>query len=306
MYTFVFTSSDTYPAGQLDPSNYSTFALILGGLITLWCLLTTHFTRRDVPYLLQPVANTPKLNVLDLARQVLLALQSPNFRLVFVAVLLFAGIAGTGQVFDIYMNTYFWEFKPTDLRWFALSIVGAMGAFVAIPLLQKRLQKQTILVIALSCTMVLAMIKVIFRFIDIWPDNGDPMLLVALVIHGSLIAFLLTSGGIMFGSMVADLVDEQELRVQRRQEGVFASAIGFSAKATSSIGLILGGFLLDFVVAFPRGTQPGEVDSGILFRLALTDGIAVPIFYTLPILLLSRYTLTRSRLMEIQTELRRE
>jgi GPH family glycoside/pentoside/hexuronide:cation symporter len=132
------------------------------------------------------------------------------------------------------------------------------------------------------------------------------MLLVALVIHGSLIAFLLTSGGIMFGSMVADLVDEQELRVQRRQEGVFASAIGFSAKATSSIGLILGGFLLDFVVAFPRGTQPGEVDSGILFRLALTDGIAVPIFYTLPILLLSRYTLTRSRLMEIQTELRRE
>ena len=68
----------------------------------------------------------------------------------------------------------------------------------------------------------------------------------------------------------------------------------------------MGGFLLDFVVAFPRGTQPGEVDADTLIRLAVSDGIAVPLLYLVPILMLTRYTLTRDRLESIQAELRRE
>jgi hypothetical protein len=59
-------------------------------------------------------------------------------------------------------------------------------------------------------------------------------------------------------------------------------------------------------VSFPRGTQPGEVEYDVLFRLAVTDGIVVPICYFLPIFMLSRYTLTRDRLETIQAELRRE
>ena len=305
MYTFVFTSSGEYPAGQLDPRNYPLFAMITGGLITLWCLVSTHMTRREIPYLLQPVEKTPKFSFMDLAKQVLLALQSKNFRLIFVSMLFFAGIAGIGGVFDMYMNTYFWEFKPDDLRWFAFTFFGAIVAFTLVPLLQKRFQKQHILVTVLSATMVFAILKVVFRFADIWPDNGDPWLLVALVIHACFGAGLLTTAGIMFGSMVADMVDEQELMIGRRQEGVFSSAIGFSSKATSSLGLIIGGFLLDYVIGFPRGTQPGEVADGILFLLAVTDGIAVPICYFLPIWMLTRYTLTRDRLSSIQAELGR-
>ena len=306
VYTYVFTSSEAYPAGQLDPANYSLFAMVLGGLITLWCLLSTHLTRREVPYLLQPVKETPKFDLRELVGQVLLALGSSNFRLIFICVLLFAGIAGIGQVFDIYMNTYFWEFKPDDLRWLALAIIGAMLSFATIPPLQKLYQKQTLLIAALAATMVLAMLKVTFRFAGIWPENGDPWLLIALIAHTSVMVYLLTTAAIMFGSMIADLVDEQEHRVQRRQEGVFSSAIGFSAKATSSLGLIIGGLLLDFMIGFPRGTQPGEVDADILFRLAFIDGIIVPVCYFLPIYMLSRYTLTRERLAEIQTELLRE
>ena len=89
-----------------------------------------------------------------------------------------------------------------------------------------------------------------------------------------------------------------------RQEGVFASSVSFANKATSSVGLIAGGFLLDFVVRFPRGTQPGEIDADVLFRLAFTDGIGVTIFYLLPIILMLRYSLTEGRLDEIQGELK--
>ena len=92
--------------------------------------------------------------------------------------------------------------------------------------------------------MVLAIMKVCFRFWDIWPENGDPMLLTLLVTHSSAMVYLLTTCGIMFGSMMADLMDEQELATGRRQEGVFSAAISLSAKTTSSLGLIIGGFLL--------------------------------------------------------------
>ena len=60
--------------------------------------------------------------------------------------------------------------------------------------------------------------------------------------------------------MMADLMDEQELATGRRQEGVFSAAISFSAKATSSLGLIIGGSLLDFVIAFPTQADIGTVD----------------------------------------------
>jgi Na+/melibiose symporter-like transporter len=305
IYSLVFPTTEAYAAGQLNPAGYPLFAICLGATVSTWCILTTHLTRRETPYLLQPVAMTPIFNITDLVRQVMLALTLPNFRLLFIAVFLFAGIAGVGQVFDIYMNTYFWEFAGEDLRWFTLTIAGAAFAFVTLPVLQTRFQKHTILVWVLAALMLLAMIKVIFRFADIWPDNGETSLLVALVMHGSLSAYMITVSAVMFGSMVADLVDEQEAQVHLRQEGVFSSAIGFSAKATSSLGLIIGGFLLDFVVAFPRGTQPGEVESATLTTLAITDGIVIPILYFLPIYLLSRYTLTRDRLGEIQASLQR-
>ena len=103
----------------------------------------------------------------------------------------------------------------------------------------------------LSCSLVLGMMRVGGRFLGLWPDNGDPMLLYVLILNLAAIVFCMTIGGIMFASMIADMVDEQELRTGLRQEGIFGSAIAFSSKAVTSLGLIIGGLLLDFVIAMP-------------------------------------------------------
>jgi glycoside/pentoside/hexuronide:cation symporter, GPH family len=305
VFTFVFPGSEQYAKGQLDPRNYPLFAIVLGLLIPTWCLLTTHLTRREIPYLLQPVKPTPRLQFTALLGQILLAFHSPNFRRLFVAFMLFSGIAGINGVFEIYMNTYFWEFGTGELRWFGFVLIGALLAFAVIPPLQRRFEKQSILVLALATSLVFGMLKVALRFADVWPDNGDPLLLVLFVIHASVIVALLTVAGIMFSSMMADLVDEQEIRMKIRQEGVFISAIGFASKSVSSIGLIVGGLLLDLMIRFPRQSPPGEVDADTLFRLAFIDGIAVPALYVIPIYLLTRYSLTRVQLEDIQSELGR-
>ncbi len=303
MYTLVFVSSEEYPAGQLNPANYPLFAIVVASLITFWCLLTTHMTRKDIKYLRQPTENSRAVSLTRSWADIRIALSSRNYRLLFVATLMFAGLGGVGGVFDIYMNTYFWEFRTEDLRWFFLVIFGAMAAVALAPLLQKRFQKHHILVVMMSCVMINAMAKVLFRFLDVWPDNGDPMLLNLLILQGVLQMFLLNTAGIMFVSMIGDLTDEQHLRVGLRQEGVFASATSFSAKATSSIGLTVGGLLLDAVIRFPRGTGVGEVADDVLIRLAVVDAIVVPLFFFVPIWLMARYTLTRAQLEHIQDTL---
>lgn len=118
------------------------------------------------------------------------------------------------------------------------------------------IQKQAILAVALVISLALGMLKVTLRLFDVLPDNSDPMILVVFVIHASIVVAVLTVGGVMISFMIADLVDEQELRVNLRHEGVFTSAIGFASKSVSSIGLIIGGLLLDLVIRFPRHLCP--------------------------------------------------
>ncbi len=107
----------------------------------------------------------------------------------------------------------------------------------------------------------------------------------------------------MFASMMADIADHQELQNGLRQEGVFSGGIAFSGKMTNGFGLILGGLLLDFVIVFPTGLQPGEVAKDVLIRMAVIDGIIMPALNIIPFLLLLKYKLDRAAVRDIQNQL---
>ncbi|MFP6809155.1 MAG: MFS transporter [Pseudomonadales bacterium] len=303
-YQLIFPNTEEYPAGILNPEMYSFFGFVVACLVILWALISTHGTRKEIPYLLQPTKPTPRFSLKRVIDEVILALKNANFRRLFFLFVMFSGLAGIGGVFDIYMNTYFWEFTSDDLPWFAVAAIGAIAAFITIPAIQRRLDKQIVLQYFLGLFMIGAILKVCFRFWGIWPDNGDPLLLQLLIVHAIVQIYLITTCGIMVGSLIADLMDEQELETSKRQEGVFSAAISFSSKATSSIGIIIGGFLLDFVVVMPTQAALGSVDEDTLFRLAVTDGVVIPLLFFVPIYLTSRITMTRKRLAEVQVELK--
>ena len=302
-WEYLFPKTEEYEFGQLNPEYYPVFAVVVGLLVILWSLISSLGTLKEIPYVLQPTRETPPFSFRRTFDEVVLALKNANFALLFLVFMLFSGLAGVGGVFDIYMNTYFWEFTPDELQLFALAAFGAIASFICVPWLQRTIDKHTMLQWFLSVFMINAMLRVAFRFWDIWPENGDPMLVYLLVGHSIIQVFLLTTCGIMVGSLLADLLDEQELDTGRRQEGVFASAISFGSKATSSVGIVIGGLLLDFVIAFPRQTGVGEVDDQTLFVLALNDGIIIPALFFIPIFLMSKMTMTRKRLDDIQAEL---
>ena len=83
---------------------------------------------------------------------------------------------------------------------------------------------------------------------------------------------------------------------------MLAAGVAFSTKAVGSLGVIVGGFLLEFFIQFPQAGQT-EISEDVLFRLAITDAIVVNSLLLIPTFLISKYTLTRSNFAAVQAAL---
>ena len=142
------------------------------------------------------------------------------------------------------------------------------------------------------------------RLLGLMPPNGHPALLPILIVHTIILVTAVIVIGILLSSMVADVMDENELETGKRQEGMFSSVIAFTAKATSGIGGFVAGVALD-VIDFPKGAAPGTVPDEKLFLLGLAVGPCMFVLYLLSLVFLRHYRITRARYAEIFEELER-
>lgn len=302
VWTYVFPSTPQYTPGHLNPHGYTLFAPLLGSLVALAVLMTTHLTVREIPYLLQlaPGSSPRRGNVLvELAQ----AARNRDFMLLAAGILVSAAITGTGTALDLYALTYFWGLTPESLRWFSIAVVGSVAAFAMLGPLQARFEKHHVVVVGSLFNLAAGFTLVGLRFAHVLPENGEPRLLVVLIGYTIVRVTSDTLIGIMFASMVADTLDAQELRTGRRQEGVFSAALSFAGKATSGFGVMIGGVLLEHVIAMPIGASPGAIDAGVITRLGVVAGFGLPAFFLIPIALTAVYRVTRARHVEIRAGL---
>ena len=102
--------------------------------------------------------------------------------------------------------------------------------------------------------------------------------------------------------MLADIVDEQELRSGQRQEGMVFSAIAFSGKATSALGTMIGGFALS-AIGFPPNVDAAGVPPDVVFRMGVLMGPILGVCHVVPIVIYSFYRLDKKRLAEVHERL---
>jgi Na+/melibiose symporter-like transporter len=302
-WTFIFPSSPTYHPGQLNPHAYRVFAPVLALAVMGTVLVTTHLTRREIPYLLQPNRQLSRVDVWRVLREIASIFANRDFVLLFTGSLITAGISGTTTALGIYMQTYFWGLSPENLRWFAIAVLGAVSAFVLVGPIQRRLDKKTVLITCFALLILDGLVVIGLRFLHVLPDNGDPRLIAILIANETSRAFLGTVLGIMFASMLADTLDTQELRTQRRQEGVFAAALSFSGKATSGVGTVMAGLILQYAVGWPAKVAPGAVDASLVTRLGIIVGMLIPLLFFIPISLGKFYRLTREKHEQVREQL---
>jgi Na+/melibiose symporter-like transporter len=113
-----------------------------------------------------------------------------------------------------------------------------------------------------------------------------------LLVLGVLTICLGTTGAILMASMIADIVEDSELRTGRRSEGLFFAAAAFINKAVSGVGIFASGMLLA-AIHFPQHATPGHVDPQIVRNLGLVYAPTTVVLYALALFCLTRYGITR-------------
>lgn len=304
-WRFIFASTAAYTPGQFKPHAYALFAPVAALVVTAAVLITTEFTRREIPFLLQPVNQTPRFSLGRVWRDIASTFVNRDFLILFTGALTFAGVSGTTGSLETYLTTYFWGLAPEQLQWFSLNIVGAVMAFAVLGVLGRLFDKKTLLLASFGALMLDGVGVTGLRLLHLLPANGAPSLLVILVVNETLRTFLSTLLGIIFVSMLADTIDVQELNTGRRQEGIFAAALSFSGKATAGVGAIVAGFLLQEAVRWPVAANPHSVGAQIVTRLGLVGGVLVPVLLIVPFWLGTRYRITRESHQLTRAELDR-
>ena len=172
---------------------------------------------------------------------------------------------------------------------FISAIIGAVMAPIATRTVGK---KHGAIIIGLVAGLILPA-PIVLRLAGWLPENGDPaifwmVLLVTMIDVGLIICFQ-----ILGSAMLADLVEQAELKTGRRSEGVFFAANTFIRKAVQGLGVIAASFVLT-LAAFPTGASPAQVPAASLWQLGMWYVPSILVVWMLMIAVISTYKLSRA------------
>ena len=131
------------------------------------------------------------------------------------------------------------------------------------------------------------------RLLGVLPDNDWPYLFPLVMFWVGIMIAIYIMFSIMQSSMLADVVEQSQIKTGRREEGLFFAARTFSQKAATGIGTFMVGIMLD-VISFPKNLKPGEVSEDVLFDLGLAYGSTMALMPLFAIIILSFYGITRA------------
>jgi len=310
-FQFFFAPSAQFPVGQMNGSAYAPFAATLALIMVVSISWSAWGTRRFIPYLSVP-ASDQRVSVGQALRRTFVdmaeALRLPDFRWLFSGVLLVYLMIGTNAALDIYMYTYFWEFSSSVIVLLTPTYaIGAVLGLLAAPAFQRRYGKRAGLLFGTVTWAGLQVLPILLRLVGFFPENDSEWLVPLLAVGRILQGAGAVQANTAFGSAIADVADENELRTGQRQEGVFFATSSFSGKFASGVGSLIAGVALD-LINWPRGAairSAADVPPEQIVHLGIVYGPVVVGFSVVTYWCYSHYRLTREQHAEILAELAR-
>jgi GPH family glycoside/pentoside/hexuronide:cation symporter len=261
-YTLIFQAQgDT--DGRLVNANYWTYGILsftlafVTGAVCLWG------TRKAIPHLPQPRDSANRFSLRQTYSDFMTASRNRNFRATIGTKLAFGLAAGTYTTMGLYMGTYFFEFTSEQLAGLVVPMLfAALTAFAVLGRIGQAYDKPPLMALACLGFGINALWFVGGRLLGLLPENGSALLYALQMVNAYIAVFCVVCLQILGASLLADILDEQELDKGIRQEGVFFAASAFVLKATTGMGTLMGGIIVDFAGLKPNaepGTVPGEV-----------------------------------------------
>lgn len=302
-YVGYFVPTETYANGLLNQAAYPKFALLCGGLMTFFILISTWGTRHVIPNLPKPSAYQNQLTTGQLLRSLGAAFKMPAFRsLVFFTMFLYVGL-GIGIIFSPYFGPYYFGFEASEMA--VLPVSSAIGGILSLliaPNLGDKLDKKGATIWGTLLAGFFFTLPFNLRLLGLFPENGSSSILLTYSVLLTLAYASLWVAFSLGASMMADVVDEFELKTTHRQEGLFFSTMSFAHKMTTGIGSFIAGLLLTYI-AFPKQTDVADVPPEAIYKLGLIGGPLLLVFYVAAIGFLFAYPITKARYNEIRAGL---
>ncbi|QUD90064.1 MFS transporter [Phenylobacterium montanum] len=292
-YAVFLRPTAKYPVGQLNPDGYLRYGMTAAVLMLAAILISAAGTHKRIPWLRQPPAHAPR-SLSGLLREMFATLSHRSF-LMMVLVGLFAAMGqGLNFALALYFNTYLWELSAAQILIVTSTVLaGALMATMLAPLASRRMGKKAAAMLLLVLGIAAGVTPITLRMLGHFPANHTPLLLPSLMLAVAIAASFAIGAAILISSMIADVVEDSEVRTGRRSEGLFFAANSFVQKAVTGFGLMLSGLILA-AAHFPAHAKPGHLPPGVLERLTL---IYVPSYvglYAIALGFLALYKIDRA------------
>ena len=262
-------------AGTLVPANYHGYGVAAAVIMLVAILASAMGTHRAIPWLSRPAVAEGHGKRRNPLKDVVTALSSRSALTILLAGMLYA--LATGMVFGMapYFFSYFWALTPGQISaLLSASYIAAAVALTLAPRLSRWFDKRRASIGITAAIILTAPTSLLLSLLGLFPDNGSPRLLPLLFVTSAVSTTLLIIQGIMFTAMLADVVEENEVRTGQREEGVFFAANIFVQKCVSGLGVFTTAALLA-TAGFPAHANPGAVPAQTLTRLGQYYVVAI-------------------------------
>ncbi len=293
MFGLLLKPNAEYSIGMLNRDGYALYGIISSLLIFASIMISAVGTHSRIPYLREPPAKR-KLSLGTLFKEIFETLSEKSFFAIFVATLFGAVASGLYGALSFQMLRYFWEFDEGQIFiWTVTVLLSALGALIIAPLMTRWLGKKHAVMALGIVAFSIAPAPAILRLFNLMPLNGDPILFpLVLSINTIDLAMIIALQAVLY-SMIADLVEQSELKTGRRSEGVFYAAVTFTRKSNNGFGLFVAGIVLS-IANFPEKAVPGQVPEATLWTLGAGFGFLLLLLWGLMMAAISFYKIDRA------------
>ncbi|MCC7265970.1 MAG: MFS transporter [Caulobacteraceae bacterium] len=277
--------------GVLAREGYFGYSIVAALVIFSFILISSAGTHRRIPYLSAPPAR--KITVGAMAREVAATLNNRSFVVLTISGMFMSISLGIKDALELYFSLYFWELKQSQLAVMTIAaiIASVIGASLASKV-AKALGKKKAAITMFAGAVVALVAPIVLRLLHLMPPNGSDLLFAILFVDVVLNGAMAVMTGVMLSSMMADVVEDSQVKTGRRSEGLLMSADNLFKKIVSGVGVFVSGVVLS-LVAFPEKAQRGAVDPEVLRNLALVYVPVICSFYAVAILCLFLYRIDK-------------
>ncbi|MEL7112265.1 MAG: MFS transporter [Pseudomonadota bacterium] len=289
---FLLVPTEQYGSGFFNIDGYETYGLISAIVICFSVFVCAAGTHSHIPNLRQPPA-ARQMTIGLVFREIGETLSNKSFLWLFVATLFGFMASGVAATLNYFINGFFWEFTTSQTALLTLSVaVSAIMALIIAPTVSKTIGKKRGALIIGMLAFSIAPMPVLLRLAGVMPANGSEILFNIILGVTIIDVALIISFQILSSSMIADIVEDSELKTGRRSEGIFFAGILFMRKLARGSGLFLASLILA-AAELSRDMQPGDLTTETLTMLGGGYAFGLLALWTTMIILLSRYKISR-------------